>query len=147
LLTEVAVLMRGDPVAVEIGRLYRLAKRSLVDSVKHAVECGQKLIAQKENLKHGEWLPWLQDNADVLGFAHDSTAQRLMKLVSNPALARDLDETSAVTMSRKLWGHNVRGTQGTGENEWYTPAAIISDVRNGPRHGAVCRPRAWGSVL
>ena len=53
-----------------------------------------------------------------------------MKLVSNRALTHDLDEAAAVTVSRKLWGNdNVRGTQGTGENEWYTPADIIADAR------------------
>ena len=26
----------------------------------------------------------------------------------------------------RVWGHNVRGTGGTGENEWFTPAEYIA---------------------
>jgi len=81
-------------------------------------------------LQHGEWLPWLKRNADVLGFKAPRTAQLLIKAASNAKPASHLDETTAVAFSRKLWGNdNVRGTQGTGENEWYTPAEIIDGVR------------------
>jgi hypothetical protein len=35
-----------------------------------------------------------------------------------------LDEATAITASRQLWGNdNVRGTQGTGENEWFISPA------------------------
>ena len=102
--------------------------------MRHSIECGQRLIAKKETLKRGEWLPWLEQNADVLGFDSPRTAQILIKGASNTKLASHLDEASAVALSRKLWGNdNTRGTQGTGENEWYTPA----DIHCG------CAPGAW----
>lgn len=127
---QVMIIAPGETDAVEIGRLYRLARTSLVNSVQYSIECGQKLIAKKDSLKHGEWLPWLKDNADALGFTNDSTARRLISLASNRASTHDLNEASAVSVSRKLWGNeNVRGTQGTGENEWYTPADIIQNAR------------------
>jgi hypothetical protein len=36
-----------DPDATEIGNLYALARTSLVNSVQHCIECGQKLIGKK----------------------------------------------------------------------------------------------------
>lgn len=126
-----AALPLGDSDASEIGRLYQLARTSLVKSVQYSIECGQKLIIKKESLKHGEWLRWLETNAEALGFAARQTATRFMKLAEeNGASTHHLDETAAITISRQLWGNeNVRGTQGTGENEWYTPADILDDVR------------------
>ena len=53
-----------------------------------------------------------------------------MKGAANTKLPSHLDESAAVTISRSLWGNgSVRGTQGTGDNEWYSPAHIISDAR------------------
>jgi phage N-6-adenine-methyltransferase len=116
--------------AAAIGALYRLARTSLVNSVHYSIECGQRLIEKKESLKHGEWLPWLEQNADVLGFRTRRTAALLMRGASNEKLTSHLDESNAIIFSRKLWGNdNVRGTQGTGENEWYTPAEHIQSVR------------------
>ena len=35
--------------------------------------------------RHGDWLPWLEANAEALGFSTDRTAQRLMKIAKeNP---------------------------------------------------------------
>ena len=61
----------------------------------------------------GAWLPWLEANAAVLGFDADRTARRLMA-AANRTPASDLnDEPKALALSRQIWGHNVRGTQGT----------------------------------
>jgi ParB family chromosome partitioning protein len=53
-----------------------------------------------------------------------------MKTAANDALAHHLDAPTAVAISRQLWGHDkVRGTQGTGENEWFTPAEYVELAR------------------
>lgn len=119
----------GDD-AVEIGTLYRKARTSIVDSVKFSIEAGMRLIAKKVSLEHGEWLPWLKANADTLGFEGRATATRLMKLASNVAPAHHLEAPEALRISRELWGNdNIRGTQGTGENEWFTPLEYIKLAR------------------
>lgn len=120
----------ADIDAVEIGRLYALARTSLVDSVKYTLECGLRLIAKKQTMHHGEWLPWLAANEPELGFK-ERAARLMMKAASNRQLTADLDETTAVAISRQLWGNdNVRGTQGTGENEWFTPTEYIERARS-----------------
>jgi hypothetical protein len=48
-----------------IGELYRDARTSMAESVRHLVEAGHRLIAKKAEVDHGQWLPWLEANADV----------------------------------------------------------------------------------
>lgn len=123
-----------DRDAVEIGGLYEKARTSLVDSVKHQIECGLRLNAKKEELGHGAWLPWLKTNAHVLGFKTDRTAQMLMKAAKgvedNPKLTSDLDEVQAAQISRKVWGNDrAHVANNSGENEWYTPQQFIVAAR------------------
>jgi phage N-6-adenine-methyltransferase len=126
---EILVLSNRDPDAEAIGQLYRRGRQSMVDSVKYLVEAGRRLHSKKESLDHGEWLPWLADNADALGFDAPSTAGRLMKAAKLCASAQ-YDAAEALRLNRIAWGHNVRGThQSTGENEWFTPAEDIERAR------------------
>lgn len=123
-----------DPDAAEIGGLYSKARSSIVDSVLYSIECGQRLSEKKAALGHGNFLPWLKENEDILGFSSDRTAQRLIRLADtasqNPTLASDLEPGSALAISRQLWGHSpAHGTQGSGVDEWCTPADVIEDVR------------------
>jgi hypothetical protein len=55
-------------------------------------------------------------------------ADRLMR-AANPALTPNLDETQAIAISRKIWGHDNHRALGTGENEWYTPSKYIEAAR------------------
>src|SRR5262249_14340165 len=117
--------------AIQIGDLYRKGKSSMVDSVRYLIEAGQRLVAKRDSLKHGEWLPWLEANADVLGFDTPRTAQRLMGIAANATLASHLDEDTALQLNRQIWGHTNGGprTLGTGETEWYTPARYVELAR------------------
>src|SRR5262249_114414 len=101
----------------------------MVDSVRYLIEAGQRLTAKKNGLKHGEWLPWLEANNDVLEFDSVQTAQRLMRLAANTSSTTHLDEDSALRLSRQLWGNISPRTLGTGEIEWYTPPKYIELAR------------------
>jgi hypothetical protein len=102
--TDIVTRGNSDPDAAEIGELYARARGSMADAVRHAITCGEKLIAKKKNFAHGHWLQWLQANAEVLGFG-ERTARMLMKAASNRQLASDLDNATALAISRKVWGH------------------------------------------
>lgn len=119
----------ADRDAVEIGDLYRKARSSVADSVRYSIEAGHRLLAKKASLQRGEWLPWLEANADVLDFDTPRTAQRLMDVATEYDAGVAFDDQKAIEISRTIWGHNVRGTEGTGENEWFTPGEYIKMAR------------------
>jgi phage N-6-adenine-methyltransferase len=122
-----------DRDAIEIGQLYLKARNSIIEGVRYADEVGRRLLAKKDRLGHGQWLPWLAAHRDDLGFS-ERASQWLMAgskwLAANPQLTTDLNETTALEISRRFWGNlKVRGTQGTGNNEWWTPEDIIEAAR------------------
>jgi phage N-6-adenine-methyltransferase len=122
-----------DADAFEIGRVYGLAKSSLIDSVKYQIQCGQMLIAKKATMAHGQWLLWLKANKDELGFNVSSTPQRLMKLANSEysALTQNIDEATATQISREVWGNSkVLNLLSSESAEWYTPARIIEAARD-----------------
>jgi hypothetical protein len=124
-------VLSPDKDAAAIGDLYRKARGSLVDSVRFAIACGKRLKAKQDSLKHGEWLPWLRDNADVLRFDTPRTAQMLMKLAANTKLPSHLDEAGAVAISRELWGHkDSQLIQQSLSSEHYTPRQYLDAARD-----------------
>jgi hypothetical protein len=81
------IIIKGrDSDAVEIGESIRKAKASVVESVRYIIEAGHRLRRKQDRMNHGEWLPWLRANADVLGIDTPRTAQRIMLAASNPNL-------------------------------------------------------------
>jgi N6-adenosine-specific RNA methylase IME4 len=96
-----------DQDAAEIGRLYGQYRKGIVDAVVYWGEAGQRLAAKKSELGHGQWLPWLAANAEVLGFG-ERTAQLLIKgAKANPKLDfGNLTEATALALNRQIWGNN-----------------------------------------
>lgn len=110
--------------AAQINAEYLKAKTSMVDSVNHIIECGRMLAEKKADLGHGKFIPWVESNCDFTPRA----AQMMMR--ANTKSASHLTEDDAIGISRDTWGNSVtHGTQGTGENEWYTPAQYIDAAR------------------
>jgi phage N-6-adenine-methyltransferase len=99
------LVIQPDKDATEIGDLYRKARMSLVDSVRFCIECGKRLKVKRDSLPRGAWLPWLRDNAEVLGFESRQTAHLLMKAAANVKLTLHLTEADAAAISRQIWGN------------------------------------------
>jgi Protein of unknown function (DUF3102) len=71
-LTELAARIRSEFEAAEQGHR---------DALGHAIRAGELLTQAKARMKHGEWLPWLEEN-----FPGDRrTATRYMALAANGA--------------------------------------------------------------
>jgi Protein of unknown function (DUF3102) len=95
----------ADQDAAEIGVLYRDARAGMVSSIRCLIEAGKRLATKKAALGHGQWLPWLANNADELGFDTPRTAQRLMDVASKCDVERRISETEAIQINREIWGN------------------------------------------
>ncbi len=54
------------------------------------IRCGEALAAAKEQVPHGEWLPWLEANFE----GSERTAQAYATVAANPQRAADLDTSN-----------------------------------------------------
>ena len=121
-------IVDGDAIA--IGELYERSNSSLADAVVARLECGRRLAEKKASLAHGEWLPWLDDNAGVLGFSGERKAQKLMRAFkANTSPVAHLNDADIIKISRQMWGHDLYRAHGTGNNEWFSPPEYIELVR------------------
>ena len=61
------------------------------------LEIGRRLLEAKEQLQHGEWLPWLKEKVDF----SEASAQRFMRLAKeypNPSALTDLGASKALIL-------------------------------------------------
>lgn len=93
----------SDKIAIAIGNEYRKAKGSMIDNVKHLLEVGRMLIEKKESLDHGQWIPWLDENRDVLGFTVNVANGIVKETKANCGLTHNLTEVEAARINRKMW--------------------------------------------
>lgn len=77
-MTEIIKRVDGE-VITEINRLHHLVESTYASTVEYAIECGRLLTAAKENVAHGEWLPWLAEHFD----GSVNLAARYMRLALN----------------------------------------------------------------
>jgi len=78
--------MSLNTLAAEINILHESAQNAASSAIQYAARCGAKLNAAKEQLKHGEWLPWLEINCKVT----HAQANRYRKLADEmPELLTD----------------------------------------------------------
>ena len=109
-----------DQDAIAIGDLYARSRSSLSDSVECLIKAGHKLKAKKDSLLHGEWLPWLKENRDALGFGSRQTAHKLIQAAEKCRASATFGEKEAIGISRKIWGH------GRAISAWLICAASFS---------------------
>ena len=76
--------------ATAVAHHYKAAACHHAASGYHAVMAGVELLAAREQIPHGQWLPWLADNAP---FSHDTA--RLLMEVANRTLTRAANVASA----------------------------------------------------
>ena len=91
-----------DRVSI-INRLHDEIRSHLVVGLKKAIEIGQLLVDQKSELKHGQWLPWIETN---LGFGVDQS-EKYMRIFRkreniNSACDRNLSVDSYIQHLRQL---------------------------------------------
>lgn len=66
-------------LANQINAEHRACEQAATTAVEHAIRCGEMLAEVKDNLKHGEWLPWLKANFE----GSRQTADVYRKLAAN----------------------------------------------------------------
>lgn len=88
-------------LAQEIVSEQKAARDSAQSAIKHAIRCGALLIEAKAKVKHGQWLPWLQESC----YLPERTAQAYMNLARHAdSLPSDMtvrDALKLLTSKRK----------------------------------------------
>ncbi|OUM01653.1 DUF3102 domain-containing protein [Variovorax sp. JS1663] len=69
-------------IASDINRHHELACLRADEAINHAAEAGKLLLEVKAALKHGEWLPWLEENI----FVSARQVQRYMQVAQGRPL-------------------------------------------------------------
>ena len=109
-----------------------MKQNEFVTKGRNILELGADLLRKKEALGHGNWLPWLEANEEVLGFGV-SAANKLMAGTRKFGVTPNLNGEYASQISREVWGNgkqwNTRHTGLTGFYEWYTPEEYVEHAR------------------
>jgi hypothetical protein len=79
-------------LAARIQALHQATTENLRRSVENAMACGDLLIEAKAQLKHGQWLPWLQDHCLI----SERTAQLYMRTAKNRAIIEAMAKSATV---------------------------------------------------
>jgi hypothetical protein len=66
-------------LAVRIKAEHQATSDALKTSVEHAIKAGELLLEAKEQLKHGQWLPWLLNHCEI----SERSAQLYMRIAKN----------------------------------------------------------------
>lgn len=91
-------------LAKQINAAHTAFEDGMRQSLAYAVEAGEKLVLVKEQLSHGEWLPWLKKHfhgTDRTAQRYVSLAGRLPELDSNTTRVSDLSLRGALKLITK----------------------------------------------
>lgn len=68
-------------LALQINQHHEAAQRNAQKAIERAFQCGEALAQAKAQVKHGEWLTWLQANTII----SERTARKYMMVANNRA--------------------------------------------------------------
>ena len=89
-------------LAAQINSEHALAQQTADTAVQHAIRCGQLLLSAKADLKHGEFMLWIETNCSF----RRSTASRYMKA------ALQISTGVEISSLRTLFNKTTSGTAG-----------------------------------
>lgn len=95
--SEIEVIHAGsiqsnDPDAIAINEQHQMFMDSCETAFEYAYSCGRLLIAKKDTMRHGNWIPWVDLNCDF-----DITqAWRYMKIASKFARAQNIKNPKSI---------------------------------------------------
>lgn len=129
---ELVVLPPGQltlfDLATIANREHALAFEAGVSFIEHAIRAGEALLEAKAQIRHGEWLPWLAKNFD----ASEDTAERYMKVASNSARVRNLEEPTLRKALEALSPPDLDPTMAvmssSASPEWATPQDVFDEL-------------------
>ena len=117
-------------LAAEINTAHRAAFEFADKALGNAAECGRLLIEAKVLLPHGEWLPWLEANTEVV----PRQSQKYMRLAEQWEEIQKRTESSHLTINDALGliaepkvSNPIQLS--TGNPKWFTPEEVLAAVR------------------
>ena len=100
-------------LADRINQSYELSRQHAKQAIDHALDCGAALNEAKKQVKHGEWLPWLEANTSI----PERTANSYMWLEAR----RDrLESISATVADLTVRGARALLDQQDADKRWST---------------------------
>ncbi len=88
-----------DTLAEKINREHRRVESAVGSALEHAQRAGRLLIEAKERVKHGEWLPWLEENFE----GSERVAQMYMRVHGHwPEIEAKTKSVSDLTLTGAL---------------------------------------------
>jgi hypothetical protein len=143
-----ATLLEPDRDAVAIGKLYRQGNQSIIAAARFHIQCGQQLTKKKQALGHGQWLPWLQANADLLGGLTPRTAQLLMQAAAKYEVDFAFaDVAQAKEFNRQLWHNDISNAWVNSRcDEWFTCDQELDLVRTALGGSIDCDPASCAAA-
>lgn len=162
-MSRLAISEPSTPLAaVQINDLHSKATHAARDAVRYALQAGLMLVAEKEKLTHGEWLPWIERYCDFSArTARDymALARRKEEVEANWQHAADLSiRAMLASVRRPQLVHplptNAPRIEGWNRGDWRQhvadlPAGLIRLLLMDPPYGI--NYRSWsdqhGAIL
>ncbi len=126
-MTKTEYVKLTNTISFEIVTLHQEICKSCRVMLSKAIRIGELLQHQKSSLSRGEWIPWIKEN---LPFDRHQASKYLRAFTHRKTLNGSLTthlEGAIDTLTKPKTAHI---SHNAGENEWYTPPAIIEAASN-----------------